>query len=182
MRRLAYYKVLGRKIDQRRKARGGNMKKELFRGLTMLTVIVALALASAVASAKPQSVDKVVADIPFEFSVGYKTMPAGEYSVKSITNSGNGLLIQSADGTISALRLSNETSRDKNKSHARLVFHRYGDRYFLAEVWTGIDNTGRQLVKSQEERAIERELASTSTKDQPAPATYETVEVLAMLR
>jgi hypothetical protein len=157
------------------------MKKELFRGLTMLTVIVALALASAAASAKAQSANKVVADIPFEFSVGYKAMPAGEYSVKAITSAGGGLLIQSTDGKIAALRLSDETNRNK-ASHARLVFHRYGDRYFLAEVWNGIDNTGRQLVKSQEERAIQRELASTSSKDEAAPATYETVEVLAMLR
>jgi hypothetical protein len=158
------------------------MKKELFRGLTMLTLIVALALASAVASAKAQSANTVIADIPFEFSVGSKTMPAGEYSVKAITRSGNGLLILSADRKISALRLSNETNVNKNKPHARLVFHRYGDRYFLAEVWNGTDNTGLQLVKSQEERAIERELASNPSKGEAAQATYETVEVLAMLR
>ena len=155
------------------------MKRELVKGFAMMTLIVVLALTTAVASGKAQSANRIVADIPFAFSVGYKTMPAGEYSVQTIASAGNGLLIRSADGRISALRLSDETSRIKNKPHARLVFHRYGERYFLAEVWNGADNTGRQLLQSQEERAVQRELASTSPSDQ---TTYETVEVVAMLR
>jgi hypothetical protein len=158
------------------------MKKELLKGFTMLMLIVVLALATAVVSANAQPANKVVADIPFEFSVGYKALPAGEYAVKTVTTAGNGLIIQSADGNTSALRLSQETERMKDKTHARLVFHRYGERYFLAEVWNGVDRTGRQLLKSQEESAIEREFASISTKSETAKNSYETVEVLAALR
>ena len=154
---------------------------ELLKGLTMLMLVVALAVAAAVASASAQS-NKVVANIPFEFSVGYKSMPAGEYSVRSATSSGNALMIQSADGKTSAVRLSDATGSTKNSSHARLVFHRYGERYFLAEVWNGIDKTGRQLLKSQEESAIERELASISGKSETAKNTYETIEIVASLR
>jgi len=158
------------------------MKRELLKGFAMLTLIVALALTTAVAAGKAQSANRIVADVPFAFSVGYKMMPAGEYSVQTIASAGNGLLIRSADGKISALRLSDATARIKDKKQARLVFHRYGERYFLAEVWNGADNTGRQLLKSQEESAVERELASTSDKNHAAQNTYETVEVLAMLR
>ena len=159
------------------------MKKELLKGFTMLALIVALALATAVVSANAQpAANKVVANVPFEFSVGYKALPAGEYSVQTIASAGDGLLIQSADGRISALRLSDATDRIKDKSHARLVFHRYGERYFLAEVWTGTDNTGRQLRKSQEERAIESELTVAAANNHATQALYETVEVLAVLR
>lgn len=159
------------------------MKKELLRGLTMLMVIVALAFATAVASsASAQLSDRVVANIPFEFSVGYKVMPAGEYSVRTLSTTGNALMIQSADGKTSALRLSDATERVKGNTHARLVFHRYGERYFLAEVWNGIDQTGRQLLKSQEESAIERELASNSVNSDTPKNTYETIEVVASLR
>ena len=158
------------------------MKKELLKGLTMLTLVVALALATAVVSANAQSSNKVVADIPFEFSVGYKTMPAGEYSVQAVSSAGNALLIQSRDAKTSALRLSDATEGIKNKAHARLVFHRYGERYFLAEVWNGADSTGRQLLKSLEERAIERELASIASTSDEAGTTYEIVEVVAVLR
>jgi len=157
------------------------MRKQLLRGLTGLSLILVLALASAVAAAKPQSSISVVANIPFEFSVGSKAMPAGKYSVEAMP-SGNGLLIQSSDGKTSAIRLSNAVESTKTQSHARLVFHRYGERYFLAEVWNGSDTTGRELLRSQEEKNIESELASNSAKDESAKTTYETVEVIAALR
>ena len=114
-------------------------------------------------------------------------MPAGEYSFQTIVSAGDGLLIRSADGKTSALRLSEPTEKAKDKSHARLVFHRYGDRYFLAQVWTGANNTGRQLLKSQDESAVERELTIASASDNAhasdkSQTLYETVEILAVLR
>jgi hypothetical protein len=160
------------------------MKKNFLKGFTMLALVVAFALAAAVISANAQAnTSKVIANVPFEFSVGYKTMPAGEYSVQAIP-SANGLMIQSADGKNSALRLSEATDQIKDKSHARLVFHRYGERYFLAEVWNGLDNTGRQLTKSGEERGVERELTiSSASENAHAPnLPYEIVEVAAILR
>lgn len=162
------------------------MKRELLKGITMLALLVSLAFATAVASANAQSAPKVVADVPFEFSVGYKTLPAGQYSVQTIASAGDSVLIRSVDGKNSALRLSEVTERAKDKSQARLVFHRYGDRYFLAQVWSGSTNTGRQLLKSQEESAVETELTVASTASDKAHASdkaqalYETVEVLAV--
>jgi hypothetical protein len=158
------------------------MKKDFLKGFTMLMFVVVLALAAAFASAKAQSSGRVIADIPFEFSVGYKIMPAGEYSAQTVTESGSALMIRSADGKLNAVRLSNPTERTKNNTHARLVFHRYGERYFLAEVWNGSDSTGRELLMSQEEKAIERELASIPANSETAKNTYERVEILAALR
>ena len=158
------------------------MKKELLKGFTMLLLIVVLALATAVASANAQSNNKVIAEIPFEFSVGYKSMPAGEYTVQTMTTAGNAVLIRSADGKSAAIRLTEDKSPIKNKTNARLLFHRYGERYFLAEVWNGADQPGRILLKSREESAIEGELASIASKSELAQSSYKTVEVLARLR
>ncbi|HEV7475346.1 MAG TPA: hypothetical protein VGN90_14930 [Pyrinomonadaceae bacterium] len=157
------------------------MKKELLKGFTMLALLVAIALVNAAATVNAQSSNKVVADIPFEFSVGYKTMPAGKYLVQSLASPSNGLLIQSADAKSSAVRLSDATIATKNNSQARLVFHRYGERYFLAQVWSGAE-AGRQLLKSHEERAIEQELTNLAANDESAPPAYEIVEVVAVLR
>lgn len=157
------------------------MKRELLKGFTMLMLIVVIALATAVASANAQSSNKVVADIPFEFVVGSQALPAGEYAVKA-SETTNALTIQSADAKSSAIRLTNAIEPRRNKTHARLVFHRYGQRYFLAEVWSGANLTGRQLLRSREERAIERELASIASKSATARNTYETVEVVATTR
>jgi hypothetical protein len=158
------------------------MKKELLKGFTMVMLLVVLALASAVVSANAQSSKKIVADVPFEFSVGYKTMLAGQYSVQIVLSTGNGLLIQNADATESVVRLTEATDRIKDKTHARLIFHRYGERYFLAEVWNGAETSGRRVFKSLEESAIERELASIASTSDESQATYEIVEVLAVLR
>ncbi len=158
------------------------MRKELVKRFTMLTLMVVIALASAVVTANAQASNKVVANIPFEFSVGYKTMPAGEYIAQTIASASDALLVQSVDGKSSALRLTEATIAKKNKSQARLVFHRYGERYFLAQIWVGADHSGRQLLKSQEERALQQELASIAAKDESVPTAFEIVEVVAVLR
>jgi len=150
------------------------MKKELLKGFTMLALTVALALATA-AALNAQSSNQIVADIPFEFTVGGQSLPSGHYAVRAANSQGSALIVQSDDAKSSAIRLTNPIRPNKTNEQARLVFHRYGERYFLAEVWSGSDSTGRQLLKSREERAIERELASIQ-------GSYETIEVLAALR
>jgi hypothetical protein len=158
------------------------MKKELLKAFTMLVLVAVLAFSTAVASGQPTKGNKLTANIPFEFNVGYKTMPAGEYTVQTVATAGDALLIKNAAANISALRLSEATSRIKDKKQARLVFHRYGDRYFLAEVWNGVDDIGRQLLKSEDERAVEREFAIASADREAAHATYQRIEIAAVLR
>jgi hypothetical protein len=158
------------------------MTKELLKGFTMLALILVMALATAVVTAQAQASNKVIADVPFEFSVGYKTIAAGECIVRTVASAGDALLIQSGDEGTSALRLTAATDRAKDKSRARLVFHRYGQRYFLAEVWSGANASGRRLLESREEHAIARELANIASINGPARDTYEIVEVVAVLR
>ena len=152
------------------------MRKEILKGFTMVVLTVALAFAAAVISANAQASTRLSAAIPFDFAVGNQTMTSGEYSVRSITNDASGLVIRNDDTGKSALRLSNSIEPERNKTQARLVFHRYGQRYFLAEVWPGGRSEGCELLESREERAIRHEF------DRLARNTYETVELLATLR
>lgn len=159
------------------------MKKDLLKGFTMLTLVLVIALASAVVTANAQSNNKLVtADVPFDFIVGNQAMPAGEYRVKPVSEMGNGLAILGEDASHSAIRLTNAIEPDNNKTHARLVFRRYGERYFLAEVWNGTDSNGRELARSRQERAIQRELARIESSSETAKLTYTIVEVVASLR
>ena len=155
------------------------MKKNILKGFTMLMLLVAVSLAAAVVSANAQST-AIKANIPFEFVVGDKTLPAGTYRATTLSTARDALRIQSADGKDSALRLSGPTEQN-SKGQARMVFHRYGHKYFLAEVWD-IGTAGRELAKSKQERAIERELASIPSKSDLAQSTYETVVVVAVNR
>ena len=70
-------------------------------------------------------------------------------------------------------RLQASATQEKGK----LVFHRYGNRYFLAEIWTVGSRDGQKLRKSREERSIERELSSISSKSEIAQTRYERVEI-----
>jgi len=160
-------------------AKGENMKNQILKGSTMLMLLVAVTLATAVVSANAQST-AIKANIPFEFIVGDKMLPAGKYSVKRVTTNG-ALAIQNVDGNNTAIRLSDPTGQMKKNTDARLVFHRYGQNYFLAEVWNG-EGSGRELMKSKQERAIERELASIPSKSELAQSTYETIVVVAAAR
>ena len=156
------------------------MKKQLVKGFTMLMLIVALAFVTAVATANGQS-QRVRADVPFAFAVGDKTLPSGECVVSSATARGEALVIRSEDAKGSAMRLTNAIDDQRNRGQAKLVFHRYGERYFLAEVWTG-ESSGRQLLKSKQERAIEHELASISSKSGSAQVKNGRVEILGTLQ
>lgn len=153
------------------------MKKQLLKGITMLTMILAIAFATAVVSAQAQSAKTLVSNVPFEFIVGDQTLPAGKYQINR--SLGNALTIRTSDAAVN--RLTNEVQSREN-SKARLVFHRYGERYFLAEVWTGAGDVGRQLLKSRQERAIEREMSTIASKTEQGECGFDLIEVAAVLR
>ena len=150
------------------------MLKHIVKNLSMLTLVVGLALVASVQSANGQITSHAVtAAIPFDFVVGDKTLPAGKYMVSSATQDGTGLKIQNRDAKSAAFRFTSPIPEKSTKRTAKMVFHRYGQQYFLAEVWS-TDGYGRALRQCKLERNIRRELASN--------ASYQVVEVVAMLR
>jgi hypothetical protein len=95
------------------------------------------------------------ADIPFEFSLANKVMPAGHYDV---TQKPDIVMVSCYTCGAAALSLANNLgTASSGNSDARLVFNKYGDKYFLAEVWTSpTDEYGAGLIKSKTEREIAR--------------------------
>jgi hypothetical protein len=136
------------------------MKKKV----TTIMAAVGLFLTLAMASAIAQSPTGAQVTIPFDFSAGKATLKAGTYIVKR--GSGNSLQIRNADGTQTVLVNAPLTigSRDY-KAGERLVFNRYGDQYFLSQVWMTVDQ-GRQLMPTKAETAAARELARRSVTPQ----------------
>ncbi len=134
------------------------MARQILKRVTMLMVLLTIALVTAVATANGQSQHRVNASVPFEFIVGEKTLAAANYRIETV---GVALAIQNADAKDSVIRLANMIAPKERKS-ARLVFHRYGNTYFLSEVWEG-GETGRRLVESRQERALRREMSRMAT-------------------
>ena len=155
------------------------MAKQILKGLTMLMMIVGLALASA-AVANGQTNNRVVAQIPFDFTAGNKDCRSGKYDVRVI-NGDDLISIQNAAASDQVLGLTHTSDSAKNGQalNAKLVFHRYGEAYFLSQVWMAGEKTGRELSKSRRERAIERELGKIASARGDKSPLYEVVEIIA---
>jgi hypothetical protein len=152
------------------------MKRQIAKGLAMLMVTLALAAATAVV-ANGQSQTRLVAQVPFDFVVGDKTLRAGEYHVNSLNDSGNPIVIKNDDGD-RAVRSTYTAERRDKQLRAKLVFHRYGSTYFLSQIWMAGETIGGELPKTRQERAIERELKMIASNR----ASGEVVEVIALAR
>ena len=90
----------------------------------------------------------LIVDVPFGFYVAGEKLPAGHYIVQQHTNpvriSGNhkSLFVP----THAAVRTQAEGSK--------LVFHRYGDSYFLSALWITGNKSGKELYPSKAEREV----------------------------
>src|SRR5436305_10548605 len=138
-------------------------------------ILIGLMLA-ATCAAQAQTTRALVFKVPFDFVVGQKTLPAGTYTIRRIVRDNDKLLlVESADGHTAQNMLTSPVETAAPDGTARLDFHRYGDKYFLARVWPPGTQTGRELPKSQLERIVIRELARGAA--QPDATREQTVSV-----
>jgi hypothetical protein len=108
------------------------------------------------------------ASIPFDFIVRGKTLPAGKYELSRINDEPIGLMMRNIDHKRDEVIFETEPVHVRSMTRKDvLVFHRYGDSYFLSEVVTAGEDTGRELAPSH----AERQLRSETARNQVAPET-----------
>ena len=122
-----------------------------------LLIAAALAL-FATTAAVAQTVD-VKANVPFTFTVNRATLPAGEYSLKSMDEQGTALAIRNLNSRTANLVLSSSCRSPKSAGQTRLLFHRYGDHYFLSQIWMEGSDVGRELRPSAEEKEVAKDFS-----------------------
>jgi hypothetical protein len=86
--------------------------------------------------------------VPFSFSVQDHSLPAGEYNIFTVLPE-RAIRITSTDGRYSAIVNTLPNYASSPSENSRLIFHRYGDEYFLAEVWTAGPDVGRNPMLSK---------------------------------
>lgn len=121
----------------------------------MKTQVLSLCLASALfaATVNAQTITyPVVANVPFDFQVGNKKLPAGEYLVQ--TPQSSVVRISTLDKSESVMTLVQAAERGSAASGAKLIFNRYGDDHFLSQIWTAGSNRGVQLQQSRREQEM----------------------------
>ena len=113
--------------------------------------------------------------IPFDFTVKGKTLPAGEYEIRRINDEPIGLLIRNMHDKHDDVLFETEPKIDRSiTKRDELIFTRYGDSYFLSEVVTAGEQTGEEVNPSHHERELRREMMSRNN------AAPETVTVAAL--
>lgn len=137
------------------------MKTALFR-ITM-TGMLTLALMAATETARAQ--EPLVVDIPFAFTTGGMTLPAGEYRVQNTAEASPALLIQRTDGSAATYVLSNAVQANRPQTQSKLIFRCHGKRHFLSQVWVEGHSRGKELPPSAKEKE-QAPLARNETPDQ----------------
>ena len=130
------------------------MKKRACIGYLFFSFLVGLAAISPSA----QTGGRLAAAVPFDFNVGSRLLPAGEYTIRQ-PGSGNESLSMLSDGKQGALAFARIVEANRQTRRSRLVFNRYGERYFLASIRDS-RGEGRILPQSADERSVRSETAS----------------------
>ena len=141
------------------------MKRQIANLLGVLSLLLVAACANA------QSIN-VKADVPFDFTVGKSTLSAGAYNIQSLsTGTGKLLVIRGEDSANTMLASPNSSEKLDPSPNSRLVFHKYGNQYFLSQIWVEGERVGREFNISRREAEMAKSVQ-----------TSEDVIVLAALR
>jgi len=146
--------------------KGDTMRQKV---ISVAVAVCLLTLSAAATSFAQLPGTTMRASIPFDFSVRGKTFPAGEYEVKRVFDTPDLLMISNVarhEHEHAAFN-TEPTAVKRLLTRGEFVFHRYGDRYFLAEVRTANDQTRHELTPSRQERDARREMASMGQQAEP---------------
>jgi hypothetical protein len=138
------------------------MKRYINIPLAIITLAGALAIS---AHAQTSSAQIVSASIPFSFSAGKTTLPAGRYAITVLNPASDRKILQirSLNGRSSAMVLT--TGAIGNASDdAKLVFERDGDRYVFAQAQMAGDETSLMAVRTKTDRS-DKHVAKAAKKN-----------------
>lgn len=91
----------------------------------------------------------LVVDVPFAFSVAGQKFPAGHYIVKQRTD-----MIRIFNDHNQSLFVPTHGAFRGKVDGSKLVFHRYGDSYFLSSLWVDGNKSGKELYPSKAEHEV----------------------------
>ena len=136
------------------------MKKQHLFSLLVMVVLLA-------AGSLHAQTGEVKATIPFDFTAGNMSLAAGEYSITSMSDAGR--ILSVAGASSKGLVGSHAAEKMEAPAKTMLVFHRYGNRYFLYQIWVEGINRGRELPRTPSEK----ELASNGRPTLVAVLAYK---------
>lgn len=134
-------------------------------------LVVALAFASVSQPLHAQSITQLgKVTVPFAFQAGTAHFAPGSYTLSSLST-GNSLVIRGSSDSAVAMIMCDFEPQPSPVS--QLVFRRYGNRYFLREVWINGNSDRLLFPESKAERLTERALHTSDQASIAAPTSVE---------
>ena len=97
------------------------------------------------------------ADIPFAFQYGSDHYAAGHYTISHLSDRFIVLRSKSKAGAVMV-----QPSYGAATTDGKLVFNRYGNRYFLEQIWTPNEGTHLECIKTRTEQLVRKEVTVAS--------------------
>ena len=144
-----------------------HLQAATYRTLRMLLtfLLVTLTPLLPLSRALAQNRSMATVDVPFDFLASSGRLPAGRYQLVQVHS--NVVLFRSTDGRASRAVVVNSPMIAARPQTGRLIFRRYGQRYFLADLWLPGVNGGLHFSQAPAEkemlRALEAPAAPPST-------------------
>jgi hypothetical protein len=120
-----------------------------------------LATATLMAHTGASAQSKLVATIPFDFTVGQNKLPAGTYEINNVDPHAMLLSCQQNHKRVITILTSTEEVR---KNPDKLIFNKYGDQYFLSEVHGDYGATEWNFGVSKLEKRVRVEEAARASQ------------------
>jgi hypothetical protein len=108
-------------------------------------------------------------NVPFAFQVGATRLAAGTY----VLSNPQRILLSIQGEEDSAIAVSQHESSPTPSKISKAVFHQYGNRYFLREVWLKDGNEYLTCPESKAEREIERAQKEIEEASESTPTKVE---------
>lgn len=127
----------------------------------LILIVIAAFTTALSTNAFGQTGKTLRANVKFDFQIGDRIYPAGEYQVESISRTSDNILqIRSLGGANKNEIILAGHSNAGKRQPPKLVFQKYGKRYFLTQIVLDSGQWGYSIRPSRRQRESEKHLAS----------------------
>lgn len=105
-------------------------------------------------------------EIPFDFQIGKNQLDAGKYEIRKLDMAK--YVLKNVETNKSMIIVTDgQVGVERSVKVENLVFNRYGDTYFLREIYATRGNVGRSLYETKSEKRIRKQnLAENKSKSE----------------
>ena len=134
------------------------MQNRILKSIMVLVCITGLS-----AAVSGQSIHLFEIEIPFEFVINDRTLPAGRYAVERIdSGKPNVLMIKNTAYGTTRIILVQRVEKETPSEASYLIFSRRAGKAYLFQVWTIGNNSGNQIPQRDGNKLLDQPAKSSS--------------------